>query len=106
MGIKASVLREACVLTKANHGENSPLQLVQSEYQFMCTERFWNKVRDSRSEVGLAIGVSHLRAIQFSLGLSPDAWCLVLESDMIATTNFKSCILHAAYQLVSNPTLK
>eukprot|EP00969_Alexandrium_andersonii_P057222 2523771-Alexandrium_andersonii.AAC.1 len=68
----------------------------------MCTERFWEKVRDSRSEVGLAIGVSHLRAIKASLALSSDAWCLILESDVVATTNFKTCLLHAAYQLVRN----
>ena len=73
VGIKAQVLSDACVLKKANQGENAPLQLVQSEYELLCTERFWDKVRDARSEVGLAIGISHLRAITLSLALSSDA---------------------------------
>ena len=67
-------------------------------------ERFWDKVRDSRSEVALAIGVSHLRSIEHSLGLSPDAWCLILEQDVVPKPNFKTCILHAAFQLVDNPS--
>ena len=67
-------------------------------------ERFWDKVRDSRSEVALAIGISHLRSIEHSLGLSPDAWCLILEQDVVPKPNFKTCILHAAFQLVDNPS--
>ena len=106
MGITARVLDEACVLRKANKGQNAPLQLVQSETRFCCTQQFWEKVRDSRSEVALAIGVSHLRSIEHSLGLSPDAWCLILEQDVVPTTNFRACILHAAFQLVRNRVYK
>eukprot|EP00969_Alexandrium_andersonii_P002408 104862-Alexandrium_andersonii.AAC.1 len=52
-----------------------------------------------RIEVGMAIGVSQLRAINFSLAVSSNAWSLILKFDMVATTN---CILHAAFQLVDN----
>ena len=82
-GINVGFLERPCVAQPVFNSKRGTYEFKEAELWHLVTSSFWNKCNGPDRDSGLAIAVSHYRALWQSEGNSPgEGWTLTLEEDV------------------------